>query len=380
MINKRLLVKNLLSYTDENSFYDKKEKLNLSEKLGKAKFLKHICALSNANPQNNSYIVVGVGDEDNEIKGVDFFDDSKIQNLIDAYLKNPPKIQYENISFPYLQAHKVVGLVTIRSSEKVTSFRKNIWKYSKGAVFLRKGSVSGKIDGDFKLKNSNSEIVKSIEKNATTNIETILDGVFDFFSRHKKEFHPSYKVFNEQFVLCWSGKQKYREKELFYSTVDIELINEQIKLFYSTLDEVKIEFTENEFAITEYISLGFGEKQEYCPLEKTVFSFQPNGKYTIDVDFLFRPPVYPEEKLNRFYTYYNHIVVKLKDKSPLTEKEQSDLNSLPMVYLLCSLNGILEAKEHLLELKNILKNHSEDKTPYVQYKKAVRILRKLKYQ
>ncbi|MBS9766476.1 MAG: ATP-binding protein [Flavobacteriaceae bacterium] len=379
MINKRLLIKNLLSYTDENSFYDKKERLSLSDKLGKAKFLKHICALSNANPHNNSYIVVGVSDENSEIKGVDFFDDSKIQNLVDAYLKNPPKIQYENISFPYLQSHKVVGLVTIQPTEKVTSFQKGIWKYPKNTVFLRKGSISSKVDEISVIKNSNSAIVESIEKNATTNIETILDGVFDFFSRHKKAFHPAYKVFNEQFVLCWSGKQKHRKEQLFYSTVDIELINEQIKLFYSTLDDVKIEFTENQFTITEYISLGFGKKQEYYPLEKTLFSFLPNGKYTIDVEFLFTPPSYPMEELNRFYTYYNHIVVKLKDKSPLTEKELTDLNRLPMVYLLCSLNGILEAKECLFELKEILKSQ-ENKTPYIEYKKAVRILRKLKYQ
>ena len=78
MINKRLLIKHLLAHNDENSFYDKKRKITLSYKEGKAKFLKHICALSNSNPKNNSYIVIGVEDEDNNIIGVDFFDDSKI--------------------------------------------------------------------------------------------------------------------------------------------------------------------------------------------------------------------------------------------------------------------------------------------------------------
>jgi predicted HTH transcriptional regulator len=37
-----------------------------------SKVFKHICALSNSNPCNNSYIVVGVEDQDNEIVGVDF--------------------------------------------------------------------------------------------------------------------------------------------------------------------------------------------------------------------------------------------------------------------------------------------------------------------
>ena len=47
MINKRLLIKNLLAHNDENSFYDKKRKIDIGHKEGKAKFLKHICALSN---------------------------------------------------------------------------------------------------------------------------------------------------------------------------------------------------------------------------------------------------------------------------------------------------------------------------------------------
>ena len=58
MINKRLLIKNLFAHNDESSFYDKKLKINIGSKEGKAKFLKHICALSNSNPNNNSYIVL----------------------------------------------------------------------------------------------------------------------------------------------------------------------------------------------------------------------------------------------------------------------------------------------------------------------------------
>ena len=118
MINKRLLIKNLLAQNDESSFFDKKRQLNLHSREGKAKFLKHICALSNSNPVNNSYIVVGVEDQDNEIVGEDFFDDSTIQNLVNAYLENPPKIQYDNVPFPHLPKDKVVGLVTVKPKKK----------------------------------------------------------------------------------------------------------------------------------------------------------------------------------------------------------------------------------------------------------------------
>lgn len=109
MINKRLLVKNLLAHNDENSFYDKKRFIDIGQREGKAKFLKHVCALANSNPQNNSFIVIGVEDGDNEIIGVDFFDDSKIQNLVNAYLDNPPRITYENIPFPHLPWARWLG-------------------------------------------------------------------------------------------------------------------------------------------------------------------------------------------------------------------------------------------------------------------------------
>ncbi|HET8753467.1 MAG TPA: ATP-binding protein, partial [Salinimicrobium sp.] len=143
MINKRLLIKNLLAHNSENSFYDKKRQVNLGNKEGKAKFLKHVCALANSNPQNNSYIVIGVEDEDNSIKGVDFFDDSKIQNLINAYLENPPLVSYENIPFPHLPEDLVVGLVSVRPNKgEICSLRKNIWKYKSGDIFYREGSIS----------------------------------------------------------------------------------------------------------------------------------------------------------------------------------------------------------------------------------------------
>ena len=41
MINKRLLVKNLLAHNDENSFYDKKRQINISEKDAIASILQH---------------------------------------------------------------------------------------------------------------------------------------------------------------------------------------------------------------------------------------------------------------------------------------------------------------------------------------------------
>jgi len=379
MINKRLLIKNLLAHNDENSFYDKKRKLTLSTKIGKAKFLKHVCALSNSNPENNSYIVIGVEDEMNIIEGVDFYDDSKIQNLVNSYFDNPPKVQYENIPFPRLPRYKVVGLVTIRPNNKVTSLKKTIWKYVKGKIFFRRGSNSMSTLGKFELKSTNKEIVDSIEKNASNNIELTLDGVFDFFNRHKDEYHPTYKVFNEQFVLCWAGNKKEIDGKTFYSRVDIELVNEQVRLFYSALDEVKIEYNSHSFIITEYVYLQLKQNFDYYPFEKTVIHFKENGKHHIVSELLFEPPQFNKVELLHLFNSCNSLLEKLKKKSSLAKSETNDLIDLPTNYMICVLNHIPSSYTKLLECKPYLKA-LENKTAYIKYKEAVRVLRKVKYQ
>ena len=375
MINKRLLIKNLLAHNDENSFYDKKRKIDIGHKEGKAKFLKHVCALSNSNPKNNSYIVIGVEDEDNKIVGVDFFDDSKIQNLINAYLTNPPIVQYENIPFPHLPDHKVVGLVTIRPSTGITSLRKNIWKYYGGSVFFREGSISMPKVFDIEIKDVNSEIVASIEKHAQNNIQHILDGVMDFMQK-RQDYNPKYIVFKEYFIVCWSGIKKTVKDETFYSRVDIELVNEQVRLFYSTLDEVAIKYHVNSFSILDYVKLGIQDHYKYYPLEETVISFNDNANYNIDSTLVFNPPQYDKKVLHHIYNANNSVLEKLKKGISLNKVELQDLNNLPETYLICYLNLFHEAIDKLHEAKPYLKKHPK---VYQKYKDAIRILRKVKY-
>ena len=376
MINKRLLIKNLLAHNDENSFYDKKRKIDISFKEGKAKFLKHICALSNSNPNNNSYIVIGVDDEDNKIIGVDFFDDSKIQNLINAYLTHPPIVQYENISFPHLPEDKVVGLVTIRPNNEITSLRKNIWKYYGGSVFFRDGSMSMPKVFDIEIKDVNSKIVEAIETHAKNNIEHTLDGVFDFMNK-RQDYEPKYKVFKEYFVVCWAGKNKKVKNEVFYSRVDIELINEQVRLFYSALDEVSIKITTDTFKILEYVNLGLQNAFKYYPLEETTIQFSENVNYTIETNLVFQPPQYDKKVLHHIYNSNNSILDKLKKGLKLNAHEENDLRNLPATYLICYLNDFSQAIDKLEEAKNPLKAYNSD--VYQLYKEAVRILRKVKY-
>ena len=377
MINKRLLVKNLLAHNDENSFYDKKRFIAIGEKEGKAKFLKHVCALANSNPKNNSFIVVGVEDEDNKIVGVDFFDDSKIQNLVNAYLDNPPIISYENIPFPHLPEGKVVGLVTIRSNGKVCALRKNIWKYYGGAVFFREGSISLPKAFDIELKDINSEAVATIEQHARNNIELTLDAVINFINNRHADLTSDYKVFKEQFVVCWAGNKKIVKNKTYFSRVDIELINEQVKLFYSALDEITIDYTEDSFTMLEFVQLGLGAEQKYYPLEEMVITFSENGKYTINSKLVFEPPQYDKKTLHHVLNTNNTLLQKLEKNIRLNKVETADLRHLPATYLICYLNGFEEAKEQMEQARPLIKR--QDANIYQSLKESLRILRKVRY-
>ncbi|MCG2459364.1 ATP-binding protein [Flavobacteriaceae bacterium F89] len=377
MINKRLLVKSLLAHNDENSFYDKKRFVDIGQREGKAKFLKHVCALANSNPNNNSFIVIGVEDEDNKIVGVDFFDDSKIQNLVNAYLDNPPMISYENIPFPHLPEGKVVGLVTIKSTGKVCALRRNIWKYYGGSVYFREGSISMPKAYGVELKDINSAKVATIEQHAKNNIELTLDGVIDFINVRHGDLTSSYKVFKEQFVVCWAGSQKKVKDKTYYSRVDIELINEQVKLFYSALDEITIALDEDLFTTVEYVQLGLGSEQKYYPLEKMIITFSDNGTYHINSELIFEPPQYNRKTLHHIYNANNAVLQKLEKNIPLNTSEIKDLKQFPATHLICYFNGFEEAKDTMENARGLLKAFAPE--IYPSLKESLRVMRKVRY-
>ncbi|MFE3848277.1 ATP-binding protein [Flavobacterium sp. LB3P45] len=376
MINKRILIKNLLAHNDESSFYDKKRQLNLHTREGKAKFLKHICALSNSNPANNSYIVVGVEDQDNAIVGDDFFDDSRIQNLVNAFLENPPTIQYENVPFPNLPKDKVIGLVTIKPKSKTSYFKKGIHTISAKSVFMRRGSNTMPVEGEIEKNYQNTETVIGIENNSRNSIEYTLDSVIDFMNFRHKDMAPKYKVFKELFVICWAGiAKKYRDKT-YLSRVDIELINEQIKLFYSAQDVVEIIYNEDTFTIIEYVPLGLNDKTSYYPLEKQTIHFHDNGYYKIEREMLFQPPEFNKKMLFHIYNSNIALLKKLQKELSLSEREQKDLENLPSTFMICYLNGFEDARQKLIDAKPLLKPFNPI---YLSFKEALRILRKMKY-
>jgi len=94
-------------------------------------------------------------------------------------------------------------------------------------------------------------------------------------------------------------------------------------------------------------------------------------------ELLFQPPQFDKAVLHHIFNNCNTLVQKLKKKLPLTNAELKDLQELPTNYLICALNNFEEATKKLNEVRSLLRN-LEDKSAYIKYKEAVRVLRKIK--
>ncbi|MCF6241934.1 MAG: DUF5929 domain-containing protein, partial [Bacteroidales bacterium] len=253
--------------------------------------------------------------------------------------------------------------------------KKNIWKYYGGFVFIRDGIMSMHKVFVNEIRDSNTKI-EAIENHAQNNIEHTLNGVFDFMNK-RKDYNAQYKVFKEYFVLCWAGQKKEIKDEVFFSRVDIELINEQVRLFFSALDDVSISYDNDKFRIIEYVNLGFQNTDKYYPLEETIIHFENNANYNIETELLFEPPQFDKKVLHHIYNNNNAILEKLKKELPFTKREELDLWNLPVTYLICYLNLFHEAIDKLNDAKPYLKSYSEEL--YNLYKESMRILRIVKY-
>jgi hypothetical protein len=205
-----------------------------------------------------------------------------------------------------------------------------------------------------------------------------LESVLDFINTRHKDLESNYKVFKELFVVCWAGNKKKIRDTIYYSRVDIELVNEQVKLFYSALDEVSITFDEESFSITEYVCLGLNDKTSFYPLEKVSIRFFDNGYYKIDTKLLFEPPQYNKKMLHHIYNSNITLLNKLQKGTFLHETEKKDLLNVPHTLMICYLNGFEEANQKLIEAKTFLKTF-DNPLVYLSFKEVMRILRKMKY-
>lgn len=354
MINKRRLIKNLLAHHDESTFLDKKVLLDISSVKGKASLLKHTAALSNSNPCNNAFLVFGIQNKTNKIIGQTFIDDSEIQNLVTAYLINPPIIRYENIYFPKLPANLAIGLLTIRPQTELTTFKKGIWKIASGQAFFRQGSNSLPIEGGFTIDEENVKTVEELENYSRISMEQILKDSEEHQTLWLEEYNPQRIIFKEQFVVCWAGYEDKFGDEPILSEVDIRIINDDVRLFFSAIQKVRVEITDSTFKITEYINMGFDNNFSLHPYEETLLTFYDNGRYSIDIELIFKPPKYDKEQIDLLYQRTKQAEYNWLNKLPNENEENWFSEGIAQYYLVCYLNGIDEAKNDLINSREYL--------------------------
>ena len=201
-------------------------------------------------------------------------------------------------------------------------------------------------------------------------------GVFDYMAK-LKSYNTKFKVFKEYCEMCWAGQNMKLKTQTFYSRVDIELINEQVRLFYSTLDAVELSYDNDSFKIIEYVNLGLNGKNTYFQLEETVITFGNNAIYNIDSKLLFKPPQYDKKVLHHIFNANNALMDRLKQGMKLSAAQLKDLKNVPATYLICYFNGFEAALTQLQAAKPLLYKHSDE--VYALYKESMRILRKAKY-
>ena len=178
-------------------------------------------------------------------------------------------------------------------------------------------------------------------------------------------------------MLCWAGLEKRNKGRVYYSRVDIELINEQVKLFYSNLDEVEIQWDENAFIITEYVRLNIENQYRFFPLEEVKIIFKENGTYQMETELLFSPPEMDKKSLFHRLNANNALLKKMEKGISLSPSEQEDLYQIAPSYMLCYLNNLETAKEQLIRSQKLLRAQGE--SVYETFKDTQRILRKIKY-
>jgi len=339
MLNRRKLINLILSELhSERVYYDLKEKVDLTAVRGRGQLLRAISGMANSISNCRAFIIVGVEDKTREIVGASIIDDSNIQSLVEEYLIPRPNVLYENVPHPHSASEKIVGLITIHPTTVPCKIRKNIWKLKVDDCFVRNGSVTKRIEHGEDIVTSPycSESV-ALENRASVSLRDTIDEIFQFYNMVGNSYNPKYAVFNDQHIICYSGWEDIENGKLLLSEVNISLVTEGVKIFWSALQYVNIYFDDKIFTIEENIMLFWSGKKFFAPYETTVISFNNDATYNIEKSFIFKTPDIPPKEIVDFVKSYKSI----------EKNEPNRLEILPYELLIATLNGSVAAREEL---------------------------------
>lgn len=338
MLNRRKLVQIALSeIPSETEFLDYKKEIHISSESGRGKLIRIICAMNNSNPYGKSFIFVGIDDDKNQ-SGTNFLDDANFQNAINGYIKNCPKVTYENIEFPGLKSNTYIGLITIYPNDIGSEILKKIWKLKVGDKFFRRGSTTDKglITNNKSLLQNQHESTEMIQR-ASVSLELTLDNVLTFYNEMSKSYHPRHYVFKDLYVVAISGWDNGDGN--LWSEVTIKLLNEEVTFFWSAMEYVKIYKREESLLIEEQAMFFWNNKRQFMPKKRTSVDFSNLGSYSIKQHNFYDIPNLTDSEISKFL---NEYPLKLSD-------DYHYLEIFPYELLLAALNGSIEAANLLLD-------------------------------
>jgi len=341
VLNRKKLVQLSLSeIPSETEYLDYKRQIDLTSTPGRGKLIRLICAMNNSNPNGQSFIFVGIGD-DKSVVGTSFLDDAIFQNAVKGFIANPPKLSYENINFKTLASNRFVGIITIYPSKNESYICKNIWKLKAGDKFIRRGSTTEKYPerADIFTKQNEIESNQLIQR-ATVSLGSTLDAVLSFYNESHKEYNPRHYVFNEHSVVGISSWQD--ENTSYHSEVRVSILNDEVTYFWSALDNVKIICLEQFVLIEEQAVVFWKGERIYFPFKLTKLDFSKIGEYSVHKELLFSIPTLKAEEITSF----------IRGISDKLDADKEYVEILPYELLLAALNGSNEAVNLLFDRNN----------------------------
>ena len=136
----------LIKYENENTSLDFKAIQYRKEQYGA--LLKDIISMTNADVENDRYIIIGVklkSSGDREILNIeerDFIDSATYQQIIRENIEPEIKLDY----FPYKYGDKLLGILKVSNCfDQPYMMKKDFGKLKKGDCFIRKGTHQSKI-------------------------------------------------------------------------------------------------------------------------------------------------------------------------------------------------------------------------------------------
>ncbi|EGR1599272.1 ATP-binding protein [Vibrio parahaemolyticus] len=337
MLNRRKLIQLALSEVpSETEYLDYKQEINISSEAGRAKLLRIICAMSNSNPAGRSFIFVGISDS-KELLGAPFIDDADFQNAIKGYISHCPKVIYENVSVPSLESNKFIGIISIYPNENLSEICKKIWKLKPGDRFFRRGSSTEKGHHE-SLSDYTANQRESLElvRRASVTLESTLNATLAFYSNSLNSYSPRHYVFNDQYVVAVSS---WKNDGGSLSEVTVQLTNEEISFFWSAVEHVKLEKTEQSLIIEELALFFWKGVRHLVPKKRVEINFSTSSSYQVKHLKLANVPELSLKDIDEFLGSYEDRL--------LTEPYFAEV--LPYELLFAALNGSRASLELLLD-------------------------------